>query len=112
GADGAPANATAIRAGKQMVLAAECDRPDRAFDRIVVEIDTAIVEEARELVPAGEGVADRFGQGAAAWDAGKLGLQPRLHDIDQPPRSEVTGLLSLLGGAAADRGFNCVEFGD
>ena len=47
-ADGGPADAAAVRAGEQMVLAAERDGPDGAFDRVVVEIDAAVVEEAAE----------------------------------------------------------------
>ena len=65
-ADGSPPGAATVGARKQVVLAPECDRPDRAFNGIGVEIDAAVVEEAGEFVPAREGIADRFGQGAAA----------------------------------------------
>jgi hypothetical protein len=34
-----------------MVLAPECDGPDGALDRIVVEFDTAVIEEAGEGGP-------------------------------------------------------------
>ena len=44
-ADGGPAGATAVRPGEQMVLAPERDRPDRTLDRVIVEVDTAIVQE-------------------------------------------------------------------
>src|SRR5690242_11691402 len=95
-----------------MVFAAERDRPDRAFDGVVVEVDATVLEKARELLPTGESVADCFGQGAAAWDTRELGLQPRLHRLDQRLRFSVTDLLSLLSGAAADRDFDLVEFGN
>src|ERR1041385_469097 len=72
-ADGGPARAAAVGAGEQMVLAAECNGPDRALDGIVVELDAAIIEKAAEGFPACEGVADRFSKSAAAWDARQLG---------------------------------------
>src|ERR1700737_2255808 len=62
--DNGPAIAAAVRAGEQMVLAAERDRSDGALDRVVIELDAAVVEEAGERRPSGERVADRLGQPA------------------------------------------------
>jgi type III restriction enzyme len=84
-ADGGPAGATAIRTGEQVVLAPEGDGPDGSLDWVVVEIDAAVVEEAAKGWPAGEGVAHRFGEAAAAMDATKLGLKPRLHGLEERP---------------------------
>src|SRR6516165_338336 len=61
------------------------DGSDRAFDRIVVELDTAVVQEMTEGRPAGKGVTDRFGETPAAWNATKLRLEPRPHRLDERP---------------------------
>jgi hypothetical protein len=45
--DHRPVVAALIRAGKQCVFAVEGKRPYRALDRIVVEIDPAIVKKAQ-----------------------------------------------------------------
>jgi hypothetical protein len=75
--------AAAIAAGEQMILTAKRHWPDRAFDRIGIEFDAAIAQEARQPLPARERVADRFGERAAAGYEGKLGSEPamqRLHN--------------------------------
>ena len=61
-----------------MVLTPQRDGPDRAFDRIVVELDTAVVQEMTEGRPAGKGVTDSLGEATAARNATKLRLEPRL----------------------------------
>jgi hypothetical protein len=66
-----------------MVLAPQRHGSDRALDGIVVELDTAVVQEVTEGRPAGKGIADRFGKTTAARNATKLGLEPR------PPRSRM-----------------------
>jgi hypothetical protein len=53
--------AAAVRASEQMVLTAERDRSDDALDRVVIELDAAVVEEAGERRPSGECAADRLG---------------------------------------------------
>src|SRR5258706_5414193 len=65
GANGGPSISATVRAAEQMVLAPKRDGSDRAFDRIVVELDTAIVQEAAQRWPACEGVLDRSGEAAA-----------------------------------------------
>src|SRR5580704_7486575 len=72
GADGCRPDAAAIRAREQMVFAPERDGPDGARDRVVVELDAAVVEEAGEGWPARERVADGLGEGAGGWNAAKL----------------------------------------
>ena len=36
----------AIRSGEQVVLSAECDRTDRAFRRVRVDVEAAVIEGA------------------------------------------------------------------
>jgi hypothetical protein len=54
GADGSPADATTVGATEEMVFTAERDRPDRALDWIVVELDAAVTDKAAERLPARE----------------------------------------------------------
>ena len=44
--------AAAIAAGEEMIFSAECNRPDCAFNRVGVEFDAAIMQEARQGIPA------------------------------------------------------------
>ena len=52
-----------VGAGEQVVLPAECDGPHGALDGVGVQFDAAVVEEAGQAVPPGEGVADGLGGG-------------------------------------------------
>jgi hypothetical protein len=99
-------------AGEQMVLAPQRDGSDRAFDGIVVELDTAVVQEMTEGRPAGKGVTDRVGQTPAARNATELRLEPRLHCLDERPRFGITPAAAVFGGAPADRLFDRIELGD
>lgn len=58
--DHRPVVAALVGACEQGVLAVESQRPDGTLDGVVIEIDAAIVEEARQAIPAFKGVADRF----------------------------------------------------
>lgn len=77
-----PTMPAAFAAGEQMVLAAERHRPDRAFDRIGVELNAAIMQVSRQPLPARERVRDRFGKRAAARDERKLRLQPGMQCLN------------------------------
>jgi len=72
--------ATAIGASEERILAGE--RTDGALDRVGVDLDPPVVEEARQARPARECVADGFGDRALLRDGGKLGFQPRLQAVD------------------------------
>src|SRR5262249_38020979 len=85
GANDGPSLSATIGTGEQVVLAPKRDGSDRALDRIVVELDTAVVQEMTEGRPAGKGVPDRVGEATAARNATKLRLEPRLHRLHQGP---------------------------
>src|SRR5205809_6006290 len=85
GTDGRPTLSATVGAGEQMVLAPKREGPDRAFDGIVVELATAVVQEMTEGRPAGKGVTDRVGEATAARNATKLHLEPRPHCLDEQP---------------------------
>jgi hypothetical protein len=71
-----PVLGTGLVAGEVGVLAGERDRADLVFDRVGVELQRAVVEEADQAGPVGEGVADVLGELGFLRDAGELGLQP------------------------------------
>ena len=73
-----PAMTATIAPREQMVLAAERDRPDGALDRIGVELDSTIVEEAREGLPPAKRVPDGIGERTAGRDQAELCLKPCL----------------------------------
>ena len=104
--------AAAIAAGEEMILAAECNRPDCAFNRVGIEFDAAIMQEARQSVPARECVADRFGNRAAAWYKRKLHFEPKPHRIDDGLGTIVASRKPVPRRLTANVGFNGVKIGD
>ena len=52
GGDDGPVLGTAVGACEQRIFPVERDRTDRALDGVVVELDTAIIDEARQALPA------------------------------------------------------------
>ena len=62
GADRCPACGAAIGSCEQVVLAAERDGADGAFDGVGVEFNASVIEEAAKGTPAVQRVADRIGQ--------------------------------------------------
>lgn len=71
GQDG-PVLGAFVGAGEERILAVEGDGPHGPFDRVGVEFDAAIVEEAGQPVPARLDVADRLGGHRAAGQAPQL----------------------------------------
>src|SRR5262249_54421450 len=78
-----PARSAIIRSGEQMILSTEGNRADRALNRIGVELDTTIVQEPREPMPARQRIADRISELAAARRAAELLFQPELQIVDE-----------------------------
>ncbi|MHC2440300.1 hypothetical protein ACVMB0_007675 [Bradyrhizobium sp. USDA 4451] len=52
GGDDGPVLGAAVGACKQRILPVERNRADRALDGVVVELDAAIIDEARQPLPA------------------------------------------------------------
>ena len=61
GSDDSPVLGAAVRACEQRIFPIQRDRTDSAFDGIVVELDAAIIDEARQARPARERITDGFG---------------------------------------------------
>lgn len=89
-AHGRPTISSAVRSGKQVVLATERNWPDCAFNRVGVEFEAAIAEEAAKGIPAGEGVADGLGETAFWRELHELPLKPGLEGCDERQRSQLT----------------------
>ena len=64
-----------------MVLSAETNRSDRALGGVVVDLDTPVVEKARQTFPVREPVADGFSQFALAGDLEQPLLKPELEFV-------------------------------
>lgn len=57
GSDDGPMFGAAVGTCKQRVFPIERDRTDGAFGGVVVELDEAIIDEARQALPARESIA-------------------------------------------------------
>lgn len=75
-AEDSPSFSTVIAACKQVVLPAEGDRADRAFDRVGVELNAAIIEEPGEACPTPKRVSDGICERAAGGHLGQLAFEP------------------------------------
>src|SRR5215210_8394869 len=53
-----PARSAAVGSREQVVFAAERNRPDGTFDCVVIEFNTAVMEEAAKSTPAGQSIAE------------------------------------------------------
>ena len=71
-----------LMAGKQRILSGEADWPDGVLDRIGVQFEAALVEEACESLPMSEPIADVFGQPGARGDHRQLLFEPRFQGGD------------------------------
>jgi hypothetical protein len=110
--DDRPIVAAAIRAGEERILAIERDGPDRSLDRVGVDLDPAVVEEANETVPMREPVADRLSELALLAHKGELFAQPWFEFGEKRTRSFLANGASLVWSAAADVALDPIERGD
>jgi hypothetical protein len=80
-------------------------------DGIGVHFETAIAEEAAEIGPARQGIADGLGQIASAGDELELLLEPSLEVVHQGARALLADALPNVGGTAAQVGFDGIKLG-
>src|SRR6476646_7157722 len=66
--DSGPMLGATVGAREQRIFPVERDRAYRALDGIVVELDAAIVDEARQAFPTRERIADGLGELALLTD--------------------------------------------
>ncbi len=103
---------TAVRACEQSVFAVERDGADGAFDGVVVELDAAIVDEARQAFPARQRVAGGFGKFALLADQAKFCPQPRFKGIDERSTFLLPDSATFAAAVATDVLFDGVQRGD
>src|SRR6478609_3520283 len=110
--DSGPVFGAAIRTGEQRIFPVERDGADGAFDGVVVELDAAIVDEARQAFPARQRVADGFGKFALLADQAKFCPQPRFKGIDERSTFLLPDSATFVAAVATDALFDGVERGD
>lgn len=110
--DDGPVLGAAVGACEQRIFSVERDRTDRTLDSVVVELDTAIIDEARQALPARERIADGLGELALLADQGELCVEPLLESNGKRPAFLLPDEATLLGAAAADVLLDRVELGD
>lgn len=97
---------------EQRILAVKDKRTDASLDNIGVQLDTAVVEEARQANPVVQGVTDVLGDCRFARDAGELLLEPGLERQHQRLAELLADGTALIGAAAPDRLLDGIESGD
>src|SRR5215207_3699725 len=95
-----------------MVLAAERDRPDGAFDGVIIEFNVAVIEETTKGGPAGECISDRIRNTTARREPVELDFEPSLHRCDQRQRLATAYARACLGCLASDGCVDRIELAD
>jgi hypothetical protein len=108
----APMLGAAVRTCKQRVFPVQRDRTDGAFDGVVVELNAAIIDEARQALPTRERITDGVGEFALLADQTELCAQPPLECLGKRQAFLVANEATLLGAAAAYILLDGVQFGD
>ena len=85
---------------------------DNGTEFTSMAIDTAIMQEARQSVPARERVADRFSNRAAAWYKRNLLFEPEPHRLDDGLGAIAASREPVARRLTAYVGFYGIEFGD
>ena len=77
-----PSRRASIVAGEQRVFSCQGQTADRTLDRVGIDLDAAVFEEAAQAVPVVETIGDPFGELAALRHPGKIVLEPGLQGFD------------------------------
>src|SRR5260363_80824 len=100
--NGGGAAAAFVGAGKGPVLAAECNSAQLALGSVVGHAQPAIVDEAREHLPALEAVVDRLRGLALAGELGASLAQEGVKLIDEGAATRITRGFALVRRQAVD----------
>ena len=79
--DDRPVLATTIRACEERVLAVERDGTDSPLHDVGIDLDTTVIEEERQALPARQSIADRLGEFGLLADQAELLTQPWLRMV-------------------------------
>ena len=101
--------ATLIRPQKQEVLSPNGHASERAFCRIVVHLNAAIVQIPGERLPLVHGIADGIGGDGFPGERGQLFRQPVVQAFNDRPGLLLPDLPSFLGRLATYRCLNVIE---
>lgn len=112
GGDDAPVCGSSIVTSKERILAAQGDWTDRAFDRVIVHLDTPVGQEEAKSLPVFGDVFERLTQGCFGRDAGAVGFQPRFKIGNQWCCPVLPYDQSGFGCQAPDIFFDAVEGSD
>ena len=112
GVDSGGTLAAGIGAGEEIVLAAEGYAAQGSLGGVVVDLDAAVIDEAGELGPARERVADGFGELGFAREFAAACFEPGLHGVEDGLRLREARGSSFVRRAAADLLFDAVERAD
>src|SRR5208337_5669900 len=77
-----------------------------------VEFDAPVVQKQAKAGPTGQGITDRFGQGAPRWNGVDLLSEPELHSLHQGNRFGLPRTLPALGRLPTDGGLDRIKTGD
>jgi len=102
----APVFGPDFMSGEESVFPGQADWPDGVLDRVGVELETSVFEEARQPLPMIERIADILGERRPAGDHRQLLLEPRLQRGDHGQRvvlarcqAAALSALKCFGGA-------------
>src|SRR6266550_1003177 len=107
-----PMFAAAVGTSEEGVFSVQRDRANGAFDDIGVDLDSAIVNEAREPLPARERIADRLGKLCLLADEVELATQPGFELVEDGFALLLPNGTAFGGIAAADLLFDGIEISD
>lgn len=110
--DGGGAGTSGIGTGKQPILSAQADAPQRVFGAVVVDLQPTVVREAGECGLVSERVTERLGEPALRRQPAELGGQPAVQACEQRLALLLPNGAALVGRAAADRRLDAVKLGD
>ena len=99
-------------AGEEGVLPLQRDRPHGALDRIVVDVDPAVVQVTGQPGPVAQRIVDRLERRRAAEHAAALFLEPAMQRLDHRRAARLADSDALLGRATMYLALDLVEHGD
>jgi len=90
----------------EISLRGQRDRTDLVLDRVGVQFEGAVLEEADQAGPVGQRVTDVLGQPGFLRDPGELGFQRRLEPDDLMPWKLAESLTHhVMGDGSALKGY-------
>jgi hypothetical protein len=92
-----------------MILPAKPNRPHGSLDGVVVDLDPAVFEKARQPVPMGKRIADCPGEAGFLRDLHEPRVEPEFELFDEWLRLGLPGSETLACRLTADAVFDFVE---